>query len=84
VGEINGLLQTSGACGEREDKEINSEEARTEPVMRKAKTIPKTQLVKFTGYGPDWWNYPPEWDAQTKKMLERDEIKLKNEHEKEI
>ena len=38
--------------------------------MRKAKTVKKTQLVKFTGYGPDWWNYPPEWDLQAKKLQE--------------
>lgn len=38
--------------------------------MRKAKTVEKTKLVKFTGYGPDWFNYPPEWDVQAKKLQE--------------
>ena len=41
--------------------------------MRKIKTAKVVQSVKFTGYGPDWWNYPPEWDVATKKMLEQDE-----------
>ena len=40
--------------------------------MRKAKAVAKTKLVKLSGYGPDWWSYPPEWDTATKKMLEQD------------
>lgn len=49
--------------------------------MRKIKTAKVVQSVKFTGYGPDWHNYPPEWDVQTKRMLEEDGKEIINKHE---
>jgi hypothetical protein len=47
--------------------------------MEKKKAAPRkkrekkpTNSVRFAPgtYGPDWWNYPPEWDAQAKKLQE--------------
>ena len=40
--------------------------------MRKMKAVKVINSVKFTGYGPDWWNYPEEWNEQVKRMLEQD------------
>ena len=51
--------------------------------MRKMKTVKVINSVKFTGYGPDWWNYDPIWDEQNKKLQEEYDKEQKNNHEKE-
>jgi hypothetical protein len=45
----------------------------TEPKKKRAKK--PTNSVRLTGCAYDWYDYPPEWDVQGKKLQEDYEIK---------
>jgi len=32
----------------------------------------KKRVIHYKG--PDWWDYPPEWDEQAKKLCQQDDI----------
>ena len=41
-----------------------------EKTPKKKRAKKPTTSIKVTGYGPDWFNYPPEWDEQMKSLQE--------------
>ena len=55
-------------------------EKKKKTTTKKPKERKPTDSVRIVPgtYGPDWWNYPPEWDEQVKRQQKLEEENNKN------